>query len=161
LGIELTEIYHQLSHFQLTKNRLEWIAGVNQSVLLNDAYNASPSSVKAVLSYFQEIEVPNRKIVVLGDILELGEQSEAMHRDLSNAISPAAIDELVLYGEQMNVLYNEMLKIMDKSRLNYFTGDKAPLIAHLNKTLKPADTVLFKSSFSTGMLEVVSNLSQF
>ncbi|WP_423190087.1 UDP-N-acetylmuramoyl-tripeptide--D-alanyl-D-alanine ligase [Alkalibacterium sp. f15] len=160
LGIDLADIYQQLSHFQLTKNRLEWITGVNQSVLLNDAYNASPSSVKAVLSYFQAIEVPNRKVVVLGDILELGEQSEAMHRDLYKVIDPEAIDELVLYGEQMNALYKEMLKTMDKSKLNYFTGEKAPLIDHLKETLQPADTVLFKSSFSTGMLEVVSKLSQ-
>ncbi|MFO8068528.1 MAG: UDP-N-acetylmuramoyl-tripeptide--D-alanyl-D-alanine ligase [Alkalibacterium sp.] len=161
LGIDVADIYHQLSHFQLTKNRLEWITGVNQSVLLNDAYNASPSSVKAVLSYFQEIEVPNRKVVVLGDILELGKQSEAMHLDLYKAIDPEAIDELVLYGEKMNVLYKEMLKIMDKSKLNYFTGEKIPLIDHLKETLQPEDTVLFKSSFSTGMLEIVSKLSRF
>ena len=160
LDIGIDDIYHALGHFQLTKNRLEWKAGVNQSVLLNDAYNASPSSVKAVLSYFQGIDVSGRKIVVLGDILELGKQSEAMHRDLYKAIDPQSIDELVLYGEQMHMLYEEMTSRIDSSRLKHFEGDKADIIDYLKKTLKPKDTVLFKSSFSTGMLEVVSELSQ-
>lgn len=160
LGIEVNDIYSRLSHFELTKNRLEWIAGVNQSVLLNDAYNASPSSMKAVLSYFQGIEVSGRKVVVLGDILELGEQSETMHRELSSAIDPEAIDELLLYGDQMKVLHERMSGTMSESKLKYFTGEKLPLVNYLKETIQPEDTVLFKSSFSTGMLEVVSKLSQ-
>lgn len=160
LGIDLNDIYTQLAHFQLTKNRLEWISGINRSVLLNDAYNASPSSMKAVLNYFQGIDVPGRKVVVLGDILELGEQAEAMHRDLYQAIDPDAIDELILYGEQMSALNEEMLKRMDNNRLKHFTGDKAEITDYLKNKLQADDTVLFKSSFSTGMLEVVSKLSQ-
>lgn len=160
LGIEREAIYEQLASFQLTKNRLEWLDGVNGSVLLNDAYNASPSSVRAVLNYFRGIDVPGRKIVVLGDILELGEQAEAMHRELHQTIDTESIDELVLYGEFMKALYEEMSEKMEKSRLHHFTGDKDTVVAYLNDALKPEDTVLFKSSFSTGMLEVVSKLSQ-
>ncbi|MER2063863.1 MAG: cyanophycin synthetase, partial [Alkalibacterium sp.] len=153
-------IYGQLADFQLTKNRLEWLDGVNGSVLLNDAYNASPSSVRAVLNYFKGIEVPGRKIVVLGDILELGEQAEMMHRELHTAIDPDSIDELVLYGNFMKALYEEMTGKMDSQKVHHFAGDKSALVSYLNASLKPEDTVLFKSSFSTGMLEVVSKLSQ-
>lgn len=160
LGIDIKDIYDQLAHFELTKNRLEWIQGVNQSVLLNDAYNASPSSMKAVLNYFQGIEVSGRKIVVLGDILELGEQSEKMHGDLTSAIDPDAIDALLLYGEQMEVLYKKISDKMNDSKLRHFKGDKAPLVDYLESMIQPEDTILFKSSFSTGMLEVVSKLSQ-
>ena len=160
LGIEREAIYGQLADFQLTKNRLEWLDGVNGSVLLNDAYNASPSSVRAVLNYFKGIEVPGRKIVVLGDILELGEQAEMMHRELHTAIDPDIIDELVLYGNFMKALYEEMTGKMDSQKVHHFAGDKSALVSYLNASLKPEDTVLFKSSFSTGMLEVVSKLSQ-
>lgn len=160
LGIETEAIYEQLSSFQLTKNRLEWIDGYNGSVLLNDAYNASPSSVRAVLSYFKGIDVPGRKIVVLGDILELGEQAKAMHRELHQAIDTDSIDELVLYGDFMKALYEEMSGKVKKNQLHHFTGDKDKVVAYLKDALQPEDTVLFKSSFSTGMLEVVSKLSQ-
>ncbi|SFC70654.1 UDP-N-acetylmuramoyl-tripeptide--D-alanyl-D-alanine ligase [Alkalibacterium subtropicum] len=160
LGIEREAIYEQLSNFQLTKNRLEWQDGVNGSVLLNDAYNASPSSVRAVLRYFKGIDVPGRKIVVLGDILELGDQADTMHRELHEAIDPDSIDELVLYGEFMKALYEKMSGKMEKSKLHHFAGDKDKVVAYLKDTLQPEDTVLFKSSFSTGMLEVVSKLSQ-
>ena len=160
LGIDTQVAYDKLSHFELTKNRLEWKEGWNQSTVLNDAYNASPSSMKAVLRYFQDISVPARRVVVLGDILELGEQSKDMHQGLQEAIHPHKIDQLLLYGEQMRALYDQLKPEMTKETLHHFTGDKEPLINYLKEYLQPEDTVLIKSSFSTGLLEVVSKLSQ-
>jgi len=160
LGINYETAYHSLTHFELTKNRLEWKNGWNDSVLLNDAYNASPSSMKAALNYFQSIDVVGKKIVVLGDILELGDFAEDMHASLHEAIQPEAIDMLVLYGKDMAFLYKEMTKKMSSDRLYHFEGDKAPLIQFLKENLQPNDTVLLKSSRSTGLLEVVSELSQ-
>ncbi|MCC5895337.1 MAG: UDP-N-acetylmuramoyl-tripeptide--D-alanyl-D-alanine ligase [Alkalibacterium sp.] len=159
IGIPISEAYVQLEKFELTKSRLEWIDGVNGSTLLNDAYNASPSSMKAVLRYFQEIKVPSRKIVVLGDILELGEHSKQMHEELSEAIDLSKIDQLVLYGDEMNALYNKLLKESSDTPISHFSGEKQELVDFLKETLKPEDTVLMKSSLSTGMLEVVTKLS--
>ncbi|MGO1918869.1 MAG: UDP-N-acetylmuramoyl-tripeptide--D-alanyl-D-alanine ligase [Alkalibacterium gilvum] len=160
LGINIEEIYTKLAHFQLTKDRLEWVDGINDSILLNDAYNASPSSVRAVLNYFKGIEVPGRKIVVLGDILELGEQAGEMHRKLHKEIEADTFDELVLYGENMRCLYEEMKKKMDETKVYHFSGDKGALVEHLKESLRINDTAVFKSSYSTGMLEVVTELSQ-
>jgi len=160
LGIDYETAYHSLTHFELTKNRLEWKKGWNDSVLLNDAYNASPSSMKAALNYFQQIDVVGKKIVVLGDILELGEFAKEMHVSLHEAIHPDAIDLLVLYGKDMTYLYEEMTKHMSTDHLFHFEGDKEPLIQFLKDSVQPNDTVLLKSSRSTGLLEVVSELSQ-
>ena len=159
IGISNTEAYVQLENFELTKNRLEWIDGINESTLLNDAYNASPSSMKAVLRYFQEIDVPKRKIIVLGDVLELGEHSRAMHESLSEAIDPKKVDLVVLYGKEMKALYDKLLPQMNEQNLQHFEGDKQPLIDYLKKQIRKEDTVLLKSSLSTGMLEVVTKLS--
>ncbi|EXJ24039.1 UDP-N-acetylmuramoylalanyl-D-glutamyl-2,6- diaminopimelate--D-alanyl-D-alanine ligase [Alkalibacterium sp. AK22] len=158
IGVSIQEAYLQLENFELTRDRLEWKVGINQSVLLNDAYNASPSSMKAVLRYFQQIEAPARKIAVLGDILELGDYSKVMHESLSEAVDLEALDLLVLYGEEMKALY-EALPDDTKGKVRHFTGDKQPLIELLGAELEPEDTVLLKSSRSTGMLEVVSELS--
>lgn len=160
LGIEVQEAYDKLAQFELTKNRLEWVPGWNGSTLLNDAYNASPSSMKAVLNYFQSSDIPKRKIVVLGDILELGDQSQKMHEGIQDAIQPDKLDQLVLYGEEMAALYEKLKPRMTERTLHYFSGDKEPLIDYLKTYLQPEDTVLIKSSFSTGLLEVVSELSQ-
>lgn len=160
IGISISEAYLQLENFELTKNRLEWIDGLNKTTLLNDAYNASPSSMKAVLRYFQEIETPSRKIVVLGDVLELGEYSKQMHEDLSEAIDLNKIDRLVLYGDEMEALYKKLADLKTDTSLTHFTGDKQQLITHLKEILEPEDTVLMKSSLSTGMLEVVSALRE-
>lgn len=159
IGISNAEAYIQLENFELTKNRLEWIDGINGSTLLNDAYNASPSSMKAVLRYFQEIDVPKRKVIVLGDVLELGEHSRAMHESLSEAIDPEKADLVVLYGKEMKALYDKLLPEMNEQDLQHFEGDKQPLIDYLKKQIRKEDTVLLKSSLSTGMLEVVTKLS--
>lgn len=159
IGISIEESYVQLENFELTKNRLEWIEGINGSVLLNDAYNASPSSMKAVLRYFQEIEVASRKIVVLGDIQELGEHSKRMHEELSETIDISEIDQLVLYGNEMEALYAKLPKEKADTVITCFSGDKQELVDYLKKTLEPEDTVLLKSSLSTGILEVVKKLA--
>ncbi|GAB2489343.1 UDP-N-acetylmuramoyl-tripeptide--D-alanyl-D-alanine ligase [Alkalibacterium psychrotolerans] len=159
LGISQEEAFNQLENFQLTKNRLEWVDGINETTILNDAYNASPSSMKAVLNYFQNIDLPGRRVVVLGDVLELGDQTKEMHESLSEAISPEKIDLLVLYGKEMQALDEKLTPNMSESQRVHFSGDKTELTDFLKANLKAEDTVLVKSSLSTGLLEVVSELS--
>ncbi|MDN6162128.1 MAG: UDP-N-acetylmuramoyl-tripeptide--D-alanyl-D-alanine ligase, partial [Atopostipes sp.] len=85
-GVSLEEAKKQLARLKISKDRLEWVEGINQWSLLNDAYNASPSSVRAVLTYFEKLEVEKEKVLVLGDILELGEFSKVLHEGLADAI---------------------------------------------------------------------------
>lgn len=160
LGISQEDAFAQLENFQLTKNRLEWKDGINGTTILNDAYNASPSSMKAVLNYFQTIDLPKRRIIVLGDVLELGEQSKEMHESLSEAIDPDKIDLLILFGKEMQALADSLTSQMSTSKLKHFISDKAELIEFLKENCQADDTILVKSSLSTGLLEVVSELSQ-
>lgn len=160
LGISLEEGAEGLGAFQLTKNRLEWLNGLNGSQLLNDAYNASPSSMKAVLDYFSSIELDGNKIVVLGDILELGEHSKELHRSISDVINPEVIDELILYGEEIEVLYQEVKTRFKPESIRHFSGAKTAMIDYLRKLIQPNDTVLIKSSLGTDLLQVVSELTE-
>lgn len=160
LGIDAQTAYEKLAYFELTKNRLEWKEGWNGSTLLNDAYNASPSSMKAVLRYFQDITLPARRFIVLGDILELGDQSEEMHRGLKEAIEVEKNAGIILYGEEMAALYEELQPEVAADRLKHFQGDKELLINYLKNKLEAEDAVLIKSSFGTDLLKVVSDLSQ-
>ena len=156
--VSLEEIKEGLEHFELTKNRLEWIDGVNEIHLLNDAYNASPTSVKAALSYFSGIDTQGERIVVLGDVLELGEQSKELHESMAEAVDLEKYKAVLLYGEEMEALYH-VLNTREKSeQVAHFSGDKEPLIKEIKKLAKPGDIVLFKSSNGTDLLSVVDQL---
>ncbi|WP_347298113.1 UDP-N-acetylmuramoyl-tripeptide--D-alanyl-D-alanine ligase [Dolosigranulum savutiense] len=149
-----------LATFQLTKNRLEWIAGRHDSQILNDAYNASPSSMKAVLGYMGALEHDGRKLVVLGDMRELGEQSRMLHESLAASIELGEFDEVFLYGEEMWALYEKLAAKLSADHLHYVKEGTATLAAQIEAELQSGDAVLVKSSFGTNLLDVVARLKE-
>lgn len=158
LGISIEKAAQKLATFELTKNRTEWLTGIHESTLLNDAYNANPTAMRVVLSNFSQLKNEGRKIVVLGDMLELGEQTNDLHLSIKEVLSIDEIDQVVLYGTHMKVLYEALKTVFDGERLHHFDGDKESMIAFLKKTIQPKDYVLLKSSFGTDLLSVVKAL---
>lgn len=155
-GLSIAEGKKGLEQMELTKNRLEWIEGKRGINLLNDAYNASPTSMKAALNYFAAIEIEGEKIVVLGDILELGEASKAYHEGIAKAIHLDRFKAVYLYGEEMKALFE---KLSDKEKVRHFTGSKEALIETIEENTNAGDAVFFKSSNGTDLLSVVERLS--
>lgn len=161
LDVPMEQAIFQLAQFKLTANRLEWLKTYQGARLLNDAYNASPTSMRAVLQTLSTVEMAdtNRKIAVLGDIRELGEGSEQFHRQLSEVISPDAIEEVFLFGPNMRYLYEELQKEYASDKLFYEEDSHDNLIEALNATIKADDVVLVKSSFGVDLLKVVTALT--
>lgn len=159
LEVPTEQAIFQLSQFQLTANRLEWLRTTNGAKLLNDAYNASPTSVKAVLTTFSSIPHSGRKITVLGDIRELGEQSRALHADLASSINAEQIEQVYLFGEEMQSLYNVLSSRYAANQLHYFKANHDDLIQSLMTDIQPTDMIVVKSSFGTDLLRVVSALT--
>lgn len=157
-GVSLEEAKKQLAGLELTKNRLEWIEGINGINILNDAYNASPSSMRAVLNYFQTIETAKAKVLVLGDILELGELSQSLHEGIADAIDLSANQFIFLYGENMKHLYAKLKEEENSEHVMHFSGDKAMLIQAIRHKVMAESLVLFKSSNGTDLLAVVDEL---
>lgn len=157
-NLSLEDIKEGLENLELTKNRLEWIEGKNDIRLLNDAYNASPSSMKAALGYFGKAKVESEKIVVLGDILELGEQSKEMHESIAEAVDLESFKAVLLYGDEIEALYDLLNEEDSTTQLTHFSGEKEPLIQEIEKLAAPGDAVLFKSSNGTDLLSVVDKL---
>src|SRR5699024_2514352 len=135
-----------------------WIEGKDDIRLLNDAYNASPSSMKAALGYFGKAKVESEKIVVLGDILELGEQSKEMHESIAEAVDLESFKAVLLYGDEIEALYDLLNEEDSTTQLTHFSGEKEPLIQEIEKLAAPGDAVLFKSSNGTDLLSVVDKL---
>lgn len=159
-GLSMMEVKAYLEHFELTENRSQWLPGVNGSQILNDAYNASPTSMRAVLDAYSKLPREGKKYVLLGDIRELGDKSAQLHASLSAYLKPEDFDGVYLYGEEMAPLHDALTGVFPEANLHYYTGDKKALIADLQAALQYNDQILIKSSFGTDLLSVVKALKK-
>ncbi|MGX7108940.1 UDP-N-acetylmuramoyl-tripeptide--D-alanyl-D-alanine ligase [Facklamia miroungae] len=161
LEVPTEQAIFQLSQFKLTANRVQWLTTKKGARLLNDAYNASPTSMRAILKTLADVEVEGtgRKIAVLGDIRELGVKSEEYHRNLKDSLDVSVLDKVYLFGDQMAFLYEELQKTFATEQLFYEKADHQRLIDALNKETSNEDVILVKSSFGVDLLSVVTALT--
>lgn len=97
LGLTPEEVRRGLSGAAITGMRTERVRGVGGVTVLNDAYNANPTSMRASLELLVALPFA-RRVAVLGDMLELGPEEEALHRAVGRAIDPARVHWLVTVG---------------------------------------------------------------
>lgn len=161
LDVPSEQAIFQLAQFELTANRLQWLTTHQGAQLLNDAYNASPTSVRAVLNTLStvNIEQAGRKIAVLGDIRELGDESAKFHRELSDSLDPNVIDHVYLFGTEMAHLYEALQQKYSPEKLFYEKENHKTLISELETAIQSDDVVLVKSSFGVDLLQVVTSLT--
>ena len=145
LGLSDKQIQDGIENFELTKKRMEIIKLKNNITLINDSYNASLDSMKASIKYLSELK-GKRKIAVLGDLFELGDYSEKIHRKIGEEIVKNKIDLLYLIGENSKYIKDEALKNgMNKNNIFYFNS-KNEIINNLKNIMTENDIVLFKAS---------------
>lgn len=145
-----------LSKLQLTGMRIEMIEGRNGITLLNDAYNASPTSMKAAIDVLGNLKGYHRKIAVLGDMLELGTEEAMYHEEVGKYIDGQA-DILFTYGTLGQHIANGAAKVMDASQI-YSYVSKSDLIHDLVQIAREKDAILFKASRGMKLEEVVQAL---
>jgi UDP-N-acetylmuramoyl-tripeptide--D-alanyl-D-alanine ligase len=125
-------------------------------VLIDESYNASPASVRAALSLLSaaEPEGRGRRIAVLGDMRELGEQGPALHRELAPDLASAGVEQVFLIGPLMRGLHDLLPENMRGGHWSDSVSAIAPLLAGLHA----GDIVLVKGSLGTRMAPVVEAL---
>ena len=144
---------------QITENRTQWLTTHNGAEILSDVYNSNPTAVKLVLDNFQKLSPMYKKIVVLGDMLELGKESEELHRSLASSFNEELIDSVYLYGKEMKALYSELQTKFSADKLHYFNeGSKELMMLQLEEVLKFDTMVLIKGSNGMGLSAVVDYL---
>lgn len=161
LDIPMEQAIFNLAQFELTAHRLEWLTTHKGADLLNDAYNASPTSMRAILKTFASVplEKAGRKIAVLGDIRELGPASNDLHAGLADALDPASIQVVYLFGPEMAALYQVLKTKYEPSALHHFEDNHEALAKALDQEIQEDDVVLVKSSLGVDLLKVVTALT--
>ncbi|NKC66475.1 UDP-N-acetylmuramoyl-tripeptide--D-alanyl-D-alanine ligase [Vagococcus fluvialis] len=159
LGVPVEKIKTGLANFDLTKNRTEWIQTPKGMDILSDVYNANPTAMNLVLDSFSKVETKGRKIVVLGDMLELGKSSKEMHESVAKHLSPEEIDAVYLYGTEMRYLFEKLTNQFSENNISLFEKEnKENLIKALSNEINPTDTIFLKGSNGMGLKEIVEYL---
>lgn len=134
------------------RQRIKTVGGIK---FIEDCYNASPDSQRAALKMLSEMRA-ERKIAVLGDMLELGAISEDSHRNAGLLAAKAKIDVLMTYGER-SIATAEKARECGLSQ-SYDFVDKGLLADKLFEILKPGDAVLFKASRGMALEDIINDL---
>lgn len=148
-GLTSEEIKEGLKNLHLTPMRFQKIEK-EDVIYINDAYNASPISMEYSLNTFDKLYNNMKKIVVLGDMLELGEKEIEFHREIIEKALSIKSNKIYLYGERMKKAY-DLLEKNDKIRCFNDKEDIVKLIA--NETEKIA--VLLKGSRGMKLEEII------
>jgi UDP-N-acetylmuramoyl-tripeptide--D-alanyl-D-alanine ligase len=158
-NVPLENIQNGLKQLKISNMRLEVIEGRNGSKIINDAYNASPTAMKAAIDLVRNLKGYSRKFLVLGDMLELGPNEENYHYEIGEMLKPEFVDYVFTYGELSKHLAEGARKSFNHERVQAFT-DKAALIKELKQTTSPNDLILIKGSRGMKLEEVVLELKK-
>lgn len=157
LKIENKEIVKGILEFKLTSKRMD-IREIEDGIkVINDSYNASYDSMKAALEVLKNIEA-KRKIAVLGDMLELGEYAEELHRKVGEEVVKNKVDILITIGKHSKNISEEAKK---RGMGAVYTFDDIENGANYIKgIIKKGDLILLKASNSMNFTNILDKLNK-
>ena len=158
LGLDLATIAAALGDSVPEPGRQEVIAARGGFTVINDAYNASPDSMRASLATFAATDVAGRRIAVLGDMGELGSFAPACHEGVGAAAASHHLDKLICIGElARHIAAGAEAAGMDAARISR-ADTVADVLEELDALLEPGDAVLVKASHFMGLTRIVEGL---
>ena len=131
-----------------------------QQTIIVDCYNASPTSMKASIDLLCNMKPKEggRRVAVLGDMLELGENSPEYHKEIGEYVVKKGVDLLVCYGKEAKNISDRA----DELGMNAgYSEDKKIIMNYLKFKLKPNDIVLFKASRGVHLEEIIDEFYKF
>ncbi|MDV6378507.1 UDP-N-acetylmuramoyl-tripeptide--D-alanyl-D-alanine ligase [Sporosarcina sp. GW1-11] len=144
LGLTEAQIKSSLEQTKLTDMRMQPVAGENGSLLINDAYNAAPTSMRAAFRFMRETTVREDKWLVLGDMLELGPEEQNYHEGLADDLKKLDLQGIVLFGSRMKWLADQLTDY--PAEVMWTASDAELVVDALRPRLTKDTVVLFKGS---------------
>jgi UDP-N-acetylmuramoyl-tripeptide--D-alanyl-D-alanine ligase len=156
VGVNKKSLLEAVQLLKAPKQRLNVINYKNQ-ILIDDTYNANPESMKASIELVGSISKYSKRILILGDMFELGEKSEKMHRSLSVVIKNSKPCNVLLIGNKMKYLNEEL---QAKGLTSKYFRTRVSLENYLQKTNYEESTILIKGSRGMKMEEFAKIVSE-
>ena len=153
IGLGEEEIEEGLKDIKISGMRFQEI-GVGEDIYINDAYNASPTSMKAAIDTLNEIYNDKYKIAILGDMLELGEDEVKYHVEVLNYLLDKKIKLIYLYGERMKKAYDIFMKNKSEEHRFCHYSTKEEIVESL-KSIKMEKVILLKASRGTALEDII------
>ena len=171
LGLDLQPALDALQSFQPAPHRMALRRTSAGTTILDDSYNANTASMLAALHTLALLPVEGRRIAVLGDMLELGEESPSAHRQVGRAATDTDTDTLIAIGEAARELAqgaqaagmpSERIVLLSASLedSDSLSAARESLQNYLRDTLSPDDAVLLKASNGIGLGPIADALTQ-
>jgi UDP-N-acetylmuramoyl-tripeptide--D-alanyl-D-alanine ligase len=153
MGMPADLIGRAIAAFDAYKGRFKPVKSSRGYIVIDDAYNANPSSMRWAINTVAGLPSKGKKITIIGDMKELGNRSEAYHRELGHNIASSDVSLALLLGQETKVIS----ELLGNSRSKHFDNREA-LIDYALTKLHRDDIVLVKGSHSLGMDKIVEAL---
>ncbi len=156
-NMNIVEIAESLSsNYRPAKRRMNLIQGIKNTHIIDDSYNASPLSMQQAVETLRDLKT-ERKIAVLGDMLELGEHSREAHEEIGR-LAAKSVDFLVTVGQNGKVIASaaEKAGLLKEKILSFGKAEEA--IEPIKKIIKNKDLILIKASRGIGLDKIVDSL---
>jgi UDP-N-acetylmuramyl pentapeptide synthase len=158
LGLAVPSIREALNSFSPSPMRMERVK-FGEVIILNDAYNANPASMRAAIQVLVGLKSGGRKIAVLGDMLELGHQAPQAHLELGQFVAASSIDRLIAVGKLAEGIVQGALQEGFDSRMVDLCLDAGQAARRLKGMFQPGDVVLLKASRAMRLEEILPLIS--
>ncbi|HOJ52812.1 MAG TPA: UDP-N-acetylmuramoyl-tripeptide--D-alanyl-D-alanine ligase [Syntrophales bacterium] len=157
-GATMEDIVAGLEEMRAVPGRMEIVALENGVNLINDVYNANPASCEAALNTLKQMMGEGRGFVILGDMLELGEEAPERHRFIGELLTGINIEKAYLKGDLVRfIAEGAREKGWGEEKITFF-GEVREVVGDISRLLKPGDWILVKGSRGMKMEEVVRAL---
>ena len=157
LGMDNDGIATGISHYKTVGDRANVIK-CDDITIISDCYNASPATVAAGIKSL--MSVPGRKVAILGDMLELGDDSKSLHFNTGVNAQKEGIDCLVACGERAKDIYDGFISARPEQKAYYYMH-KNDFINDIHRVIQEGDTILVKASHSMRFEDIVEKLKEF
>lgn len=157
-GLKESEIQKGLSSVKITGKRMEKLITDDGIIIINDTYNASPTSVRQALKTLSMTNMNGRRVAVLGDMRELGDIAEKGHRETGQEVFHSKIDHLITLGDMGRWIHEEAVSQgMAPDKCLWFE-DRFNAMEYVSGLLVEGDVVLVKASRLMKLEEVVEHI---
>ncbi|GAE38668.1 UDP-N-acetylmuramoyl-tripeptide--D-alanyl-D-alanine ligase [Bacillus mycoides NBRC 101238 = DSM 11821] len=155
-NVPTEKIQDALRQINITHMRFQFLTAKTGFTIINDAWNASPSSMKAAIETLQKLNAYKKKIIVIGDMLELGKAAETYHREIGKMLNQENISYVFTYGEMAEIVAEEAMKTYATGQVQSY-NNKAKIAEEVLKIITKKDVVLLKGSRGMALEEIVQN----